>query len=143
MKLSTKSRYGTRLMLEMAHNYDNGVIQLGEIARRQNISVKYLEQIIIPLKKANYVTSIRGAKGGHKLALPPQEISVGSIVSILEGGSYFTDCSDHPDVCDVSDTCPTRRLWAEAADAMFERLNQVSLYDLMEDERKTGRRHVC
>ena len=102
MKLSTRSRYGTRLVLDMARHYQQGPIQLGAIARRQNISVKYLEQIIIPLKKSNYVTSVRGAKGGHLLAKAPEEITVGEIVSLLEkaewGGysGYFADPEGHP-----------------------------------------------
>ena len=71
MKLSTKSRYGTRLMLDMAQHYQDGPIHLANVAKRQGISVKYLEQIIIPLKKANYIQSVRGPKGGHILARPP------------------------------------------------------------------------
>ena len=71
MKLSAKSRYGTRLMLDMAQHYQEGPIHLATVAKRQGISVKYLEQIIIPLKKANYVKSVRGPKGGHTLAKPP------------------------------------------------------------------------
>ena len=86
MKLSTRSRYGTRLMLDMAEHYNEGPIQLGVIAKRQNIPVKYLEQIIIPLKKANYVKSVRGNRGGHMLAKPPDAISVGEIVDLMEGG---------------------------------------------------------
>ena len=71
MKLSAKSRYGTRLMLDMAQHYQDGPIHLANVAKRQGISVKYLEQIIIPLKKANYIQSVRGPKGGHILAKPP------------------------------------------------------------------------
>ena len=72
MKLSTRSRYGTRLMLDMAQHYNEGPIHLGDIAKRQDVSVKYLEQIIIPLKKAHYIESVRGAKGGHILTKPPK-----------------------------------------------------------------------
>ena len=72
MKLSTKSRYGTRLMLDMAQHYQDGPIHLANVAKRQGISVKYLEQIIIPLKKANYILSVRGPKGGHTLASSPE-----------------------------------------------------------------------
>ena len=71
MKLSTRSRYGTRLMLDMAQHYNEGPIQLGDIAKRQDVSVKYLEQIIISLKKARYIESVRGPKGGHILTRPP------------------------------------------------------------------------
>lgn len=132
MKLSTKTRYGTRLMLDMAQHYGQGAIQLGEIANRQNISLKYLEQIIRPLKKANYVKSFRGAKGGHMLAKPPEEISVGEVVAVLEGGKTLVRCENNPAYCERVDTCLTRYLWLEAADAMFQRLSSVTFADLLE-----------
>ena len=134
MKLSTKSRYGTRLLLDMAQNYNQGPVQLGEIAKRQNISVKYLEQIIIPLKKAGYVNSIRGPKGGHFLAKPPAEISIGEVVALLEEGVNLVECSRTEEVCDRAETCPTRLIWKEAAQAMFDKLFQVTLADLLEKE---------
>jgi len=137
MKLSTKSRYGTRLMLDMAQHYDQGPVNLGIIAQRQGISVKYLEQIIIPLKKAHYVESVRGPKGGHTLARPPQEITVGEIVAVLEEGASFVECSDNPSSCSRSDTCLTRYLWREAAQAMFEKLRSITLADLV----KMGQAH--
>ncbi|HLD47293.1 MAG TPA: Rrf2 family transcriptional regulator, partial [Desulfobaccales bacterium] len=102
MKLSTKSRYGTRLLLDMAQHYNQGPVQLGDIAKRQNISVKYLEQIIIPLKKANYVQSVRGPKGGHALTRPPKEITVGEIVALLEEGATLTECTERAAVCERS-----------------------------------------
>jgi Rrf2 family protein len=110
MKLSTKSRYGTRLMLDMALHYHDGPIHLANVAQRQEISVKYLEQIIIPLKKAHYIYSVRGPKGGHALAKPPEEITVGEIVELLEEGSSFVECSDHDGSCERSSTCLSRRL---------------------------------
>lgn len=131
MRLSTRSRYGTRLVLDMARHYQQGPIQLGAIARRQNISVKYLEQIIIPLKRSNYVTSVRGAKGGHLLAKAPEEITVGEIVALLEKDTDLTECSQHPEVCERSQTCITRLLWKEACEAMYERLDAITLADLL------------
>ena len=109
MKLSTRSRYGTRMLLDMAQHYNGGPVQLGDIARRQNISLKYLEQIIRPLKKANYIKSFRGAKGGHILNKSPEEITVGEIVALLEGGDSLTLCSENPDSCDRVDQCITRK----------------------------------
>ena len=130
MKLSTRSRYGTRLLLDMAQHYDQGPIQLGDIAKRQDISVKYLEQIIIPLKKANYVLSVRGPKGGHFLAKPPEDITLGEIVALLEEGPSLAECSEHAEVCRRSATCPTRPIWKEAAQAMFDKLDAITLADL-------------
>ena len=136
MKLSTRSRYGTRLVLDMAEHYQQGPVQLGAIARRQNISVKYLEQIIIPLKKANYITSVRGSKGGHTLSRPPDEITVGEIVSLLEATSGLTECAENPAICDRSGFCPTRLIWKEATDTMYEKLNSITLSDLLRMQRK-------
>jgi Rrf2 family transcriptional regulator, iron-sulfur cluster assembly transcription factor len=131
MKLSTKTRYGTRMILEMAQNYGQGAIQLGEIANRQNISLKYLEQIIRPLKEADYIKSFRGAKGGHMLSKPPEEITVGEIVAVLEGGDTLIHCDKDPDDCERVDSCLTRYLWREAATAMFQRLSAITFADLI------------
>ena len=132
MKLSTRSRYGTRLMLDMAEHYNNGPVHLMIIAQRQGISVKYLEQIIIPLKKAQYVKSVRGPKGGHALARPPEEITVGEIVALLEDGVSLVECSHNEDSCERSTFCPTRHIWQEAAQAMFAKLESITLADLVE-----------
>jgi Rrf2 family protein len=118
-------------MLDMAENYNNGPIHLMKIAQRQGISVKYLEQIIIPLKKAQYVKSVRGPKGGHILAKPPEEITVGEIVALLEEGVSLVECSHNDTVCERSQICPTRHLWQEAAQAMFAKLESVTLADLL------------
>jgi len=131
MKLSTRSRYGTRLMLDMAQHYGDGPIHLSNVAKRQGISVKYLEQIIIPLKKANYVTSVRGPKGGHILARPPEDITVAEIVTLLEQGIALVECSDNPQVCERASTCPTRHIWQEAGLAMREKLESITLADLV------------
>jgi len=131
MKLSTRTRYGTRLILDMAQHYGQGAIQLGEIANRQNISLKYLEQIIRPLKKARYVKSFRGAKGGHMLTKPPEEISVGEVVAVLEGGKTLVRCDNDPQNCERVGSCLTRYLWREAADAMFQRLSSITFADLI------------
>ena len=119
MKLSTRSRYGTRLILDMAQHHGPAPIQLGEIARRQNISLKYLEQIIRPLKRANYIKSFRGSKGGHTLTKDPSQITVGEIVALMEGSPFLTHCAVDPQRCDRVDECLTRYVWVEASLAMF------------------------
>src|SRR4030042_1108396 len=123
MKLSTRSRYGTRLLLDMAQNYGNGPLQLTSIANRQGISVKYLEQIIIPLKKAHYVKSVRGPKGGHVLARPPEEITGGEMGALREAGAAVGECWERPEGCAGSKTGFPRHIWREAAGAMFAKLN--------------------
>lgn len=127
MKLSTRSRYGTRMMLDLAQHYDQGPVQIGDVSKRENISVKYLEQLIIPLKKANFIKSVRGPKGGHMLAKPPEEITVGEIVRILEGGINLSSCIEHPEMCDRTTRCLTRGVWEEATKAMYDKLNSVTL----------------
>lgn len=131
MKLSTRSRYGVRLMLDLALHEGEGPVRLGIVAQRQGIGIKYLEQIIMRLKKANYVTSVRGPKGGHMLTRPAEEITVGEIVTLLEGGLKLTRCIQHPWECDRSDHCVTRILWMEATEAIRERLYAITLRDLM------------
>ncbi len=142
MKLSTRSRYGTRLMLDMAQHFNQGPIQLGDIAKRQDISVKYLEQIIIPLKKAHYVESVRGPKGGHILAKRPDEITVAEIVALMEEGASLTECTEHAEVCARADFCPTRLVWKEAAEAMFDKLHSITLADLVEKAKAANPRET-
>ncbi len=131
MKLSTRSRYGTRMMLDLAQHYGKGAVQLGEIANRQNISLKYLEQIIRPLKKAGFIKSFRGAKGGHILDKRPEDVTVGEVVSVLEGGKTLVNCDREPEVCNRVDSCVTRYIWMEAAAAMYDRLAAITFADLL------------
>ncbi len=133
MKLSTRSRYGTRMMLDLAQHYDEGPVQIGNVSKRENISVKYLEQLIIPLKKANFIKSVRGPKGGHMLAKPPEAITVGEIVKVLEGGINLSSCIENPEVCDRTRECLTRGLWEEATKAMYEKLNSATLSKMINE----------
>jgi len=133
MKLSTRSRYGTRMMLDLAQHYDEGPVQIRNVSKRENISVKYLEQLIIPLKKANFIKSVRGPKGGHMLAKPPEAITVGEIVRVLEGGINLSSCIENPEVCDRTSDCLTRGLWEEATKAMYEKLNSATLSKMIND----------
>lgn len=119
-------------MLDMAEHYDEGAVQIGDIARRQDISVKYLEQLIIPLKKANYVKSVRGPKGGHMLAKAPDEITVGEIVKVLEGGINLVDCIENPHICNRSSYCLTRGIWQDATKAMHDKLDSITLSKMIE-----------
>jgi Rrf2 family iron-sulfur cluster assembly transcriptional regulator len=119
-------------MLDLAEHSNEGPIQLGEIAKRQNISLKYLEQLIIPLKRASLIKSVRGPKGGHILAKSPKEIKMGEIVNVLERGIDLTACTLDPDACARSKSCKTRRLWDMATRAMVEKLNSIALSEVGE-----------
>lgn len=126
------------MLLDMAQHGNEGPVQVGSIAKRQDISVKYLEQLIIPLKKAHYIKSVRGPKGGHMLSRPPEEITVGEVVDLLEGGVNLADCIKHPDICLRHDTCVTRAIWEEATEAMHEKLDSITLAEMMKRTRPKG-----
>ena len=131
MKLSTRGRYGTRLMLELAKHYGEGPISVSDISRNLNIPVKYLEQLIIPLKKASLVSSVRGPKGGHMLSCPAEEISLWHILTLLETKFSFVDCLTDDGVCENIATCPIRPFWSEAFKGMRELFKETSLTDVL------------
>ncbi len=131
MKLSTKSRYGIRLMIDLAERYNEGPVQISHIAERQEISVKYLEQITVPLKKANLIKSMRGPKGGHALARSPLEISMGEVIYVLEKGLDISGCINNPDSCDRSSHCKSRDLWVIASKAIYDKLNTLKLSEMI------------
>jgi len=133
MKLSTRSRYGTRLMIDIARHSNEGPVRINDIAKRQEISVKYLEQLIIPLKKAVYIKSVRGPKGGHLLGKAKEEITVGGIVRVLEKDTGLVPCVESADACHMTDACVTRNLWLKATDAVYEILDSVTLSDLIQE----------
>ena len=134
MKLSTRSRYGARILVDLARHHDLQPIQIGEISKRQDISVKYLEQLIRPLKQAKLVTSVRGPKGGHLLAKKPEEITLGEIVRLFEGQSELVECISKPDKCSMSDDCQVRLAWKDATRVLYEKLDNTTIADLMEGE---------
>ncbi|MBW1787931.1 MAG: Rrf2 family transcriptional regulator [Deltaproteobacteria bacterium] len=136
MRLSTRSRYGTRMMVDLARNYKKGPVQMREISKRQNLSVKYLEQLVIPLKRAKFITSVRGPKGGHMLSRSPEKITVGDIVRVLEGQLCLVKCLEHPGLCDMSSSCVSRDIWGMATEAVYEKLNSVTLLDMAETQEK-------
>ncbi len=135
MRLTTKSRYGTRLILDLAVNAKKGPVPLGDVSKRQNISLKYLEQLILKLKNAGLVKSQRGPFGGHMLAKSPEAISVGDIVRTLEETTAITDCAEKKEklcgVCNNAGDCLSRWVWIEASNAMFERLDQITIGSLL------------
>ncbi len=134
VRLSTKSRYATRLLLDMCRHRHKGPVQLRDIAQRQELPAKYLEQIVIVLKRAGIIKSLRGPKGGHVLMRDPREITVGQIVALLEGGKELVFCDTQPERCTRSEDCVMRVVWQEAARAMFEKLYAYSFQDLLEME---------
>lgn len=135
MKISTRGRYGTRMMLDLAAHHNQGPTPLREIAKRQDLSVKYLEQLIIPLKAAGYIRSVRGARGGYTLARKPDKISVGQIIKVLEGGLSLVDCVEDPKVCEREKNCPTRDIWLRMSERLMEELSSLTLRDILDGKK--------
>ena len=133
MKISSKGRYALRLMLDIAQ-HDNGTpIRIKDISLRQEISDKYLEQIISILNKAGYVRSIRGPQGGYKLARDPESYTVGMILRLTEGSLAPVAClDDEVNTCDRQETCATLKLWQMLDEAIKGVVDRVTLADLVE-----------
>ena len=131
MRLSTRGRYGTRLMVDLAQHYADGPISLAEIAKRQDLSAKYLEQLIILLKGAGLIQSVRGRRGGYMLARRPEEISVGEIVETLEGKLSVVDCVLEPELCYRATECPTRDIWVGMTGMLKQQFFSLSLGDIL------------
>ena len=134
MKLSTRGRYGVRLMLDLAEHYHQGTITLGDVALRQDISEKYLGQLVNPLKNAGLISSTRGSAGGYRLSLPPSQITVKDILLVLEGGLCLVDCTERPGTCQRSGQCAARDVWSEIAEKLAEILESFTLEHLIEKQ---------
>jgi len=144
MKLSTRSRYGTRILVDLANHQDQGPVQIGEISKRQGISVKYLEQLIRPLKEAKLITSVRGPKGGHIMAKNPVNVTLGQIVRLFEGQSELVECISCPEKCPMSDDCRVRLAWMDATQALYNKLDTTSIADLLKaDIHTNGAKEAC
>lgn len=131
MKLSTRSRYGTRLLFDLALNHSCNYVLLKDVAKRQSLSEKYLSKLIIPLKSAGFVQSARGFKGGYTLAKDPANISIYEVVEILEGEINPVECVNNYEACCNTSWCPTRDVWISLTKAIKESLQAVTLKDLV------------
>ena len=131
MRISTRGRYGTRLMVDLAQHFADGPVPLVEIAKRQDLSAKYLEQLIILLKGAGLIRSTRGRRGGYMLARKPDDISVGEIVETLEGKLAVVNCVTEPDLCYRSSECPTRDIWVGVTKVLKKQLFSLTLKDIL------------
>ena len=140
MKISTKGRYALRLMLDMALNNTGNPIRIKDIAARQNISDKYLEQIVSVLNKAGFVKSLRGPQGGYKLTKRPEQYTVGMILRLTEGSLAPVSClDDEVNMCDRQEECVTLILWRKLDDAIKSVIDNVTLADLLEwNEQQNG-----
>jgi Rrf2 family cysteine metabolism transcriptional repressor len=136
MKLSTRTRYGIRAILELVKNYDNGPLQLRVIARDQGVSVKYLEQLMAMLKSAGIVRSVRGSKGGYILAKSPNQIRLSDCFECLEGTVITTECVEDENLCERANDCIARQVWTEVQRAVIEVLESTTLQNLVDKSKK-------
>lgn len=139
MKLSTKGRYAARLMLVLAHNYGKGPLILKDIARIEEISEKYLGQIVHPLKVAGLINSGRGAHGGYTLARPPSQIKLSEVVQAVEGPIIPVECVNNPAVCNRVNICVARDVWQEMGIKIVETLDSVTLEDMVIRQKNKGK----
>lgn len=134
MLLSTKGRYGLKMMLEIALVYGTSTISLKDIAKKQALSETYLEQLIAHLRKAGLVNSTRGAQGGYELARNPSEITVGDIIRTLEGTLAPSECvMDEEPECSRADYCVTRIIWEKIRDSINSVVDSITLQDMLND----------
>ncbi len=140
MKISARARYGVRLMMVLARNYGRGPIYLKDIAKEEEISEKYLGQIIIPLRGAGLVLSSRGSRGGYMLAKEPSEINLRQIVDILEG-DCLVRCIKDPSTCSRVSTCASRDIWMLLGGKISETLGSVSLAELNDIGHEKAAKH--
>ncbi|MBN2224935.1 MAG: Rrf2 family transcriptional regulator [Deltaproteobacteria bacterium] len=142
MRLSTRVRYGVRLMLSLAENWGKGPMMLSDIARRQEISEKYLSLIVIPLRTKGLINSTRGAHGGYELSSPPEQITVEQILEAIEGRPSLVDCIDNGTRCPRAGQCVTRDIWSALGDTITQALDSVSLDQLIEMKRNKSEKAV-
>lgn len=136
MKISTKGRYALRLMLDLAENQKDGYVALKDIAERQDISKKYLEQIVPMLNKSGVLRTTRGFQGGYMLAKTPDKYTVGDILRITEGSLAPVACLDYePNSCEKCETCPTLPMWQGLYKTITEYLDSVTLQDIIDSDR--------
>ena len=135
MKISTKGRYGTRVMFELANHWGKGPMQLKEIAKNQQFSLYYIEHLIAPLVAAGLVKTARGSSGGIWLAKPPREIKVSELITLFEGSTAPVECVNDPGICSRSGFCVTRDIWADVKKAVDGVLESVTLQELVEKQK--------
>ncbi len=135
IKISTRSRYGLRLMLSLARNYGQGITLMKDVSQREDISEKYLSQIIIPLKNAGFVVSQRGSHGGYSLSRPPEEITVADVVTAIEGKISPVPCVDDPLACERISSCVATMVWKKLTEDVERSLSSFTLAELVRQAR--------
>ena len=139
MKLSTKGRYGTRAMIDIALYKESGSTLLKDISTRQGISLKYLDHILSSLRKAGLIKNVRGKGGGYSLTRPAAQITLCDIIEAVEGSLSPVECVDDPEYCKKTATCSAHDLWVKVRESIEDVLRNTSLQSLTESqEKKSG-----
>lgn len=134
MKISTKGRYALRMLLDLAEHKEQGYVPLKDIAERQEISKKYLEQIVGILNQSNILRTNRGYQGGYMLALPPEQCTVGQVLRITEGSLSPIACLEtNPNLCERSSLCKTLPVWQGLNKVITEYLDGITLQDILDN----------
>ena len=136
MKLSTKGRYSARAMLELAMNYQKGPITLHSIAKKHDISERYLERLMAALVSAGLASSTRGQHGGFTLSREPSDIRLSEVIQTVEGSIAPTDCAENPRICKRSSYCITHDIWKKMGEAMMGVLASITLEDMVDMQKK-------
>ncbi len=132
MKISTKGRYGVRILLDLALHDADAPRQLRDIAESQQISEKYISRLIIDLRRAGMVRSIRGAGGGFRIAKAPEELTLLDIVEVMEGPLSIVDCVRAPDECRRNETCATREIWSKLNTEIRDSMRKITLREILD-----------
>ncbi len=138
MKVNTKVRYGLRSILQIADNYGGDPVPISTISESQEISNKYLEQVVGTLRKSGLILSRKGVRGGYTLARDPEDINLWEVITALDNQTVLVDCVDDPQVCDRSDDCLTRSIWTLLSRRMQEFWQSFTLADLLKTMREAG-----
>lgn len=139
MKVSTRGEYGVRAMVALARNYGVGPMSIAAMAKESSVPYAYLEQLIVPLRRAGLVTSKRGAHGGYQLARPPEQVRVGEIYRVMEGPVAPMDCVSEnvqDQTCPLIEGCETRPVWLKVRDSIVEALDSLTLADLVSQSKR-------
>jgi len=136
MRLSTKGRYGIRLVLDLALHWGEGSVLLKDIARRQDLPLLYIERLIAPLIAGGIVKSVRGPRGGVSLLKHPDEINLSAVIQLLEGPIALVDCVNNPKAYPRAELCAIRDIWTEVEKATYRVLESITFEDLVERQRQ-------
>ncbi|HOL22673.1 MAG TPA: Rrf2 family transcriptional regulator [bacterium] len=139
MRFSTRTRYGVRALIDLGLYYKGKPVLVKEIARRQGVSERYLEHIMLSLKKAGFLRSIKGGKGGYEFLREPEEIRLREVVEVLEGTLVPVECVERKEICERSKNCVARELWSSIRDEVLKLLDRITLKELIEKQKGKSR----